>query len=74
RLPYYNFAPITSPDFDIPLLAVKVMTSGMARSHSVTSYVYKAQKRIHRHMAYQRLLVILASCKQVAAYNLNCGR
>ncbi|GJX71498.1 hypothetical protein Tco_0308669, partial [Tanacetum coccineum] len=36
RLPCYDFTPVTSPAFGIPLLAVKVMTSGMASSHSVT--------------------------------------
>ncbi|KAK5819649.1 hypothetical protein PVK06_024666 [Gossypium arboreum] len=36
-LPCYNFTPVTSPAFGIPLLAVKVTTSGMASSHSVMS-------------------------------------
>ncbi|KAD7117006.1 hypothetical protein E3N88_04274 [Mikania micrantha] len=36
RLPCYDFTPVTSPAFGIPLLAVKVTTSGMASSHSVT--------------------------------------
>ncbi|KAH1040048.1 hypothetical protein J1N35_041791, partial [Gossypium stocksii] len=44
RLPCYNFTPVTSPVFGIPLLAVKVMTSGMASSHSVTGGVYKLGK------------------------------
>jgi hypothetical protein len=51
RLPCYNFTPVTSPAFDIPLLVVKVMTWGMANSHSVTSSVYKAWEWIHRCMA-----------------------
>ncbi|TYH76817.1 hypothetical protein ES332_D04G112800v1 [Gossypium tomentosum] len=42
RLPCYDFTPITSPAFGIPLLAVKVTTSGMASSHSVMGGVYKA--------------------------------
>ena len=49
RLPCYDFTPVTSPAFGTPLLAVKVTTSGMASSHSVTGGVYKA--RIHRRMA-----------------------
>ncbi|WOG82307.1 hypothetical protein DCAR_0101470 [Daucus carota subsp. sativus] len=36
RLPCYDFTLVTSPAFGIPLLAVKVTTSGMASSHSVT--------------------------------------
>ncbi|KAL2330621.1 hypothetical protein Fmac_018202 [Flemingia macrophylla] len=44
RLPCYDFTPVTSPAFGIPLLAVKVTTSGMARSHSVTGGVYKARE------------------------------
>src|SRR5574343_1974333 len=46
RLPCYDFTPVTSPAFGIPLLAVKVTTSGMASSHSVTGGVYKARARI----------------------------
>ncbi|KAK8516958.1 hypothetical protein V6N12_032158 [Hibiscus sabdariffa] len=49
RLPCYDFTPVTSPAFGIPLLAVKVTTSGMANSRSVTGGVYKARERIHRH-------------------------
>ncbi|KAM6570987.1 hypothetical protein CsatA_015067 [Cannabis sativa] len=71
RLPCYDFTPVTSPAFGIPLLAVKVTTSGMASSHSVTGGVYKARERIHRRMADRRLLEIAASCRRVAAYNLN---
>ena len=41
-LPWYDFTLVTSPTFGIPLLAVKVTTSGMASSHSVTGGVYKA--------------------------------
>src|SRR5258707_6472837 len=48
RLPCYDFTPVTSPAFGIPLLAVKVTTSGMASSPSVTGGVYKARERIHR--------------------------
>ena len=71
RLPCYDFTPVTSPAFGTPLLAVKVTTSGMASSHSVTGGVYKARERIHRRMADRRLLAIPASCKRVAACNPN---
>ncbi|KAL8229439.1 hypothetical protein R6Q57_014339 [Mikania cordata] len=74
RLPCYDFTPVTSPAFGIPLLAVKVTTSGMASSHSVTGGVYKAREWIHSHMADRRLLAIPASCRRVAACNPNCGR
>ena len=46
-----------------PLLVVKVTTSGMASSHSVTGSVYKAREQIHRRMANRRLLAIPASCR-----------
>ncbi|XLU49575.1 hypothetical protein S245_044389 [Arachis hypogaea] len=52
RLPCYDFTPVTSPAFGIPLLTVKVTTSGMASSHSVTDGVYKAREQIHRRSAY----------------------
>ncbi|KAL6346295.1 hypothetical protein AAG906_033091 [Vitis piasezkii] len=42
RIPFYDFTLVTSPAFGIPLLAVKVTTSGMASSHCVTGGVYKA--------------------------------
>ncbi|KAD5960821.1 hypothetical protein E3N88_12293 [Mikania micrantha] len=71
RLPCYDFTPVTSPAFGIPLLAVKVTTSGMASSHSVTGGVYKARERIHRRMADRQLLAIPASCRRVAACNPN---
>ena len=71
RLPCYDFTPVTSPAFGIPLLAVKVRTWGMDSSHSVTGGVYKARERIHRRMADQRLLAIPASCRRVAACNPN---
>ncbi|KAK8701520.1 hypothetical protein V6N13_019907 [Hibiscus sabdariffa] len=71
RLPCYDFTTVTSPAFGIPLLAVKVTTSGMASSYSVTGGVYKAQERIHRRMVDRRLLAIPASCRRVAACNPN---
>ncbi|KAK8558862.1 hypothetical protein V6N12_042155 [Hibiscus sabdariffa] len=63
RLPCYNFTLVTCLASGIPLLAVKVTTSGMASSRSVTGDVYKAQERIHRRMADRLLLAILASCR-----------
>jgi hypothetical protein len=71
RLPCYDFTLVTSLAFDIPLLAVKVTTWGMASSHSMTGGVYKARERIHRRMADRRLLAISASCRRFAACNLN---
>ena len=56
------------PPYD---LMVKVTTSDMASSHSVTGGVYKARERIHRRMADRRLLAIPASCRRVAACNPN---
>ncbi|KAJ6970139.1 hypothetical protein NC653_034651 [Populus alba x Populus x berolinensis] len=63
RLPCYDFTPITSPAFSIPPPAVKVTTSGMANSHSVTRGVYKAREQIHHYMADRRLLAIPASSR-----------
>jgi hypothetical protein len=54
QLPCYDFTLVTSPAFDIPLLAVKVMTWGMASSHSVMGSVYKARERIHHCMVDRR--------------------
>lgn len=50
---------------------VKVMTSVMASSYSVTGNVYKAHEWIHHHMADHWLPVILASCRRVATCNPN---
>jgi hypothetical protein len=71
RLPCYDFTLVTSPAFGIPLLAVKVTTWGMDSSHGVIGGVYKAREWIHHRMVDWRLLAILASCRRVAAYNLN---
>uniref|UniRef100_A0A6N2ND82 Small ribosomal subunit protein uS7 domain-containing protein n=1 Tax=Salix viminalis TaxID=40686 RepID=A0A6N2ND82_SALVM len=73
RLPCYDFTPVTSPAFGIPPLAVKVTTSGMASSHSVTGGVYKARERIHRRMADRRLLAIPASCELQPAIRTEDG-
>ena len=48
RLPCYDFTPVISPALGIPLLTVRVMTSGKTNSHGVTGGVYKARERIHR--------------------------
>ena len=53
------FTPVTSPAFSIPLLAVKVTTSGMTNSHTVTGGVYKASERIHRCMVHCSLKLYL---------------
>ena len=71
RLPCYDFTPVTSPAFGIPLLAVKVTTWGMASSHSVTGGVYKARERIHRSVADLRLLATPTSRGRVADFNPN---
>ncbi len=47
RLPCYDFTPVTSPAVGVPLLAVRVTTSGNASFHGVTGGVYKARERIH---------------------------
>ena len=50
RLPCYDFTPIIGPTFGSALLAVKLLTSGVADSHGVTGGVYKARERIHCSM------------------------
>ena len=50
RLPCYDFTPVISPALGVPLLAVRVTTSGVTNSHGVTGGVYKARERIHRSM------------------------
>ncbi len=51
RLPCYDFTPVTSPAFGIPLpIRVRVTTSGVASFHGVTGGVYKARERIHRRI------------------------
>jgi len=74
HLPCYDFVPVTSPTFDGSLLTVRIPASGVASSHDVTGGVYKARERIHRTLADARLLATPASCRRVAACNLNCGR
>ena len=50
RLPCYDFTPIICPTFGSALLAVRLLTSGVADSHGVTGGVYKARERIHGSM------------------------
>ena len=50
RLPCYDFTPLTKHTLDTPLLAVRVMASGIPDSGGVTGGVYKARERIHRSM------------------------
>ena len=74
RLPCYDFVPVTSPALGGCLLAVSSPTSGVTSSHDVTGGVYKARERIHRSNADLRLLATPASCRRVAACNLNYER
>ena len=71
HLPCYDFVPVTNPTLDSSLLAVRIPVSGVASFHDVTGGVYKTRERIHRSIADLRLLATPASCRRVAAYNLN---
>ena len=71
RLPCYDFVPVIGPTLGSSLLAVRSPTSSVTNSHDVTGGVYKARERIQRSMADLRLLATPASCRRVAAYNLN---
>ena len=71
RLPCYDFVPVISPTLGSSSLAVRSPTSGVTNSHDVTGGVYKARERIQRSMADLRLLATPASCRRVAACNLN---
>ena len=48
RLPCYDLTPIINPTFGSALLAVTLLTSGVADSHGLTGGVYKTRERIHR--------------------------
>ena len=74
RLPCYDFIPITSHTLDACLLAVGSAASGTTGFHDVTGGVYKAWERIHGAVADAPLLAIPASCRRVAADNLNWAR
>ena len=71
HLPCYDFVPVTDPTLDGSFLAVRIPASGVASSHDVTGGVYKPRERIHRSIADLRLLATPASCRRVAACNLN---
>jgi hypothetical protein len=71
HLPCYDFVPVTSTTLDGALLAVRLPASGVTSSHDVTGGVYKARERIQRTIADARLLATPASCRRVAACNLN---
>ena len=74
RLPCYDFIPITVHTFGNCLLAVNPLTSGTNGFHDVTGGVYKAWERIHGAVADAPLLAIPASCRRIAADNLNWAR
>ena len=74
RLPCYDFVPVIRPTLGSSSLAVRSPTSGVSNSHDVTGGVYKARERIHRSIADLRLLATPASCRRVAACNLNYER
>ena len=71
RLPCYDLVPIRSFTFGVCLAAST--TSGAPPFGGLTGGVYKAQEHIHRGTADPRLLAIPASCRRVAACNLNWG-
>ena len=73
-LPCYDFVPVIRPTLGSSLLAVESPTSGVSNSHDVTGGVYKARERIQRSIADLRLLATPASCRRVAACNLNYER
>ena len=73
RLPCYDFTPVMNHSVVVVPLAVRLTASGAAHSHGVTGGVYKARERIHRSIADLRLLAIPASCRRIAACNLNWG-
>ena len=71
RLPCYDLAPVTSFTLDGSL---RLPASGPPGFHGLTGGVYKVRERIHRSIADLRLLAIPASCRRVAACNLNWER
>ena len=74
RLPCYDFIPITIHTLGTCLLAVGPAALGTDGFHDVTGGVYKAWERIHGAVADAPLLAIPASCRRVAADNLNWAR
>jgi hypothetical protein len=73
RLPCYDLVPITELILGACLLAVDTATLDAPRFRGLTGGVYKAQEHIHRSIADLRLLAIPASCRRIAACNLNWG-
>ena len=71
RLPCYDLVPITELILGTCLLAVDTATWDAPRFRGLTGGVYKAQEHIHRSIADLRLLAIPASCRRIAACNLN---
>jgi hypothetical protein len=68
RLPCYDLAPVTSFTLGRSL---RLRTLGTPGFHGLTGGVCKVRERIHRSIADLRLLAIPASCRRVAACNLN---
>ena len=73
RLPCYDLVPITELILGACPLAVDTATLDAPRFRGLTGGVYKAQEHIHRSIADLRLLAIPASCRRIAACNLNWG-
>jgi hypothetical protein len=71
RLPCYDLVPITELILGACLLTVGPATLDAPRFRGLTGGVYKAQEHIHRGIADPRLLAIPASCRRIAACNLN---
>ena len=71
RLPCYDLVPLTDHTFADAFLAVKQPASGATHSGDLTGGVYKTRERIHPIVADIGLLTIPASCRRVAAFNLN---
>jgi hypothetical protein len=74
RLPCYDLTPLTEHTFDTLLpYGLDQVTSGALDSGGLTGGVYNPRERIHRNIADLRLLATPASCRRVAACNLNWG-
>ena len=71
RLPCYDLVPITELILGACFLTVSSATLDAPRFRGLTGGVYKAQEHIHRSIADLRLLAIPASCRRIAACNLN---
>ena len=72
-LPCYDFTLVTNFTLNVLLQLVKLTALDIISFPGVTGGVYKAQERIHRCIADQRLLAIPSSYSRVTAYNLNLG-